>query len=97
MPLDALVLGVDRGAVRRALLRTLPSDSTIGEAQRRALGPSVDALAARVAYDFQREVVQLEGIVDLFTQVTPSSFTRAACLAFPRGGESDVRDCRYGR
>jgi len=95
MSLDELVVGIDRGAIVRATVRSRVPPARLREEQREALGPSADVISARLNYDFEHELARLNGIVELLALTSPTSYRRVACVAFPRGGKADVDDCRY--
>jgi hypothetical protein len=98
MPLDRMFVSVNRdGGVPRAALAARIGIERLTDAQRQALSAKVGVLDALIVYDLSAEPTHLDGLVDLWVETQPGSYSVRNCIVFPPGSERDRSDCRYER
>jgi hypothetical protein len=92
MPLDELIVRVDRGMLVRATVRSWTPATRLTEAQRRSLGSNVDVLSARISYDFEC-AAPMDGLVELMAHI--DAYTPVGRVIFPSIADRDVSGCVY--
>lgn len=94
LPLDELILDVDRGALVRVTVRSWAPAARLADAQRRSLGSNVDWFSVRVSYDSSC-ATPMEGLVELLATTSANRRSRVARLRFPALAGPEGRGCVY--
>jgi hypothetical protein len=94
LPLDELMVRVDRGVLVRATVRSSAPATRLTDAQRRSLGSNVDWFSAWVSYDFEC-AAPMQGRVELMVTTSANSRSTVERFEFPALAGVDVSGCIY--